>query len=122
MSVQTVKRHSVAAQTINASGNTGVGVNALANLSDMDKSRAVVALINAPNAPTGTTPSLTFSLDASHDGGNTWFNVKTATALTAAGQVRLSSVDLIEPHVRVSWAITGAGATFTGVTIDLLFN
>lgn len=121
MSVSPAKAHHVNAGTLTTAGNTGVGVNAVKNLSDLSNPRVVAALINLPNNPTGTSPTITFTLDVSLD-GNVWYNAKTSSAQSAAGTVRLVGTDIIEPFVRVAWTLTGTTPSFAGVTIDILHN
>jgi hypothetical protein len=81
-------------------------------------------------AVAGTTPSLTVSLNAFDDTGNAW-PLAAAAAVTAAGIAGGKSVTvgkhgasagsyvIFPSWGQVAWAITGAGASFTGVDIGL---
>lgn len=110
--------HAQAAVTINAIGNTG----SLPNLCDFERVLPIVsAIINLPNAPTGTTPGAIFSLDVSVD-GVVWVSVATTASITAAGVVRLVASNIIEPFVRISWTVSGTTPSFTGVLMTILCN
>lgn len=65
-------------------------------------------------AVSGTTPSMTLSVEWSDD-GTTWYQADTAdafTALTAAGK-RAREFDVKGPYARVVWTITGTTPSFT---------
>lgn len=110
--------HTSPAVTITTNGNTGP----LNNLSKLQAMVPVVsALLLLPQAPTGTSPTLTFSLDVSQDGTN-WFSVATTAPLTAAGNVRLVASNVIEPFVRLSWTVGGTTPSFGNVKTTILFN
>ena len=73
-----------------------------------------VSVLLDVTAASGTTPSLTVSLEWSHD-GSTWFTGDPAdsmTAVTAAGK-RVKSFTTKAPYVRAAWAITGTTPSFT---------
>ena len=61
---------------------------------------------------TGTSPTVTVFLQSSPDGGTTWANVPGATtaALSANGEVEISSVQGIGDLVRVGWTLGGSGS------------
>lgn len=66
-------------------------------------------------AVSGTTPSMTLSLQWSHDGGTTWADadpVDGFTAITATGP-KVKDFAVKAPHVRLAWAITGTTPSFT---------
>lgn len=63
----------------------------------------------------GTTPSLTLSVEWSHD-GTTWFPAATPDTLGAAITAvtkRVHVLDIKAPFCRVVWAITGTTPSFT---------
>lgn len=62
-------------------------------------------------AVSGTTPSMTVSVEESHD-GTTWRSVGAFAAKTAAGTERKSFV-IAEPFYRYVWTITGTTPSFT---------
>lgn len=65
-------------------------------------------------AVTGTTPSLTLSIEWSHDGVN-WFQADPPdvfTAVTTAGK-RIKEFDVKGAFYRVVWTITGTTPSFT---------
>ncbi len=71
--------------------------------------------MNVKAAPTGTTPSRIYTL-AEVDPGDQTTMIGTpavGAAITAAGTQQLSLPNTTTGGVLVSWAISGAGATFT---------
>lgn len=65
-------------------------------------------------AVTGTGPSMTVSVEWSHD-GTTWFTgdpPDVFTAITAVGK-KVKEFDMKGPWYRVAWAITGTTPSFT---------
>ena len=67
-------------------------------------------------AVSGTTPSMTLSIEWSPD-GVTWYPGETAdafTAITATG-ARAKAFPVKGPYARASWAITGTTPSFTFV-------
>lgn len=108
--------------TITANGAS----SAIANLQNgLDP--YVELLVRVANAPTGTTPTLTFSLAVSVDGTN-FDTIWTGTALNAIGWQRVAFSPnntqgaILENYIKVSWAVGGTTPSFTGVTADLLFS
>lgn len=70
-------------------------------------------------AASGTAPSMTLTLETSHD-GTTWSAVAAFTAKTAVSTERKVFVGL-NKHIRWSWAITGTGPSLTfSCTADLV--
>jgi hypothetical protein len=74
------------------------------------------AQLNAPNAPTGTTPSLTVLLEDSLD-GTTWNTIGTFTAVTAINRQVINVTTPFSDQVRASWTVSGTTPSFTGVTL-----
>lgn len=104
------------AATINASANSAAFIRP----SNMEGVRHVVALINLGSNPTGTSPTLKYTLQSSLD-GTTWHDVANTGNLTASGTSRLEAKG-IEPQWRLAKTIGGsASPTFTNVTSHLLF-
>lgn len=74
------------------------------------------------NAPTGTTPTLQFKVMVSSDGISFVQKGGALATLNAVGAQRTPygpgtvQGQIVEPFVRVDWTITGASASFTGVS------
>lgn len=68
----------------------------------------------AVTAVSGTSPSLTVTVETSNDNGNTdaWRTVASLPAQTAVGSVRQSFAGL-DRWVRVAWTIAGTTPSFT---------
>ena len=66
-------------------------------------------------AASGTSPSMTVSIQDSLDGGSTWSGISTTSALTAASttSLRVGTNVAFGPALRVSWTITGTTPSFT---------
>jgi hypothetical protein len=71
-------------------------------------------------AVSGTSPTMTVSVAESLDGGTTWVNVSSATAVTAAGTTRhtVPITAVIGPMLRIGWTIGGTTPSFT-FSVDL---
>ncbi len=105
--------------TVTASGNSATFGN--------DGGRtAWVLLVRIANAPTGTTPTITYSVNISADGVNFVQVGAALTALNAASSQRtvyaINSTQgpIAEQLIRVSWVVTGTTPSFTGVFTDLI--
>lgn len=72
---------------------------------------STLRLTLAVTTATGTAPSLTVTVQTSHD-GTTWTNVAAFTAATAAGSQRKVFAGL-DRLARASWAISGTTPSFT---------
>jgi len=83
--------------------------------------REITLVINIKNTPTGTLPTLTYTLQEIDPGDGTTAvgSSVTGAALTAIGTQLLTLRLSLSGVVQVSWAITGAGASFTGVYTTL---
>lgn len=82
----------------------------------------VVLDINIGAAPTGTTPTLTFSLQASLD-GTTWYEAANSGALNAQTTVgKRFEATGVEPFWQVVKTVGGTTPSFTQVTSHLLFQ
>lgn len=104
------------AATITANANTAAFVRP-----ERQGVHGVVFLAHLGADPTGTTPTLTFTLQSSMD-GTTWHDVKASSALNANGQNCRLDANGIEPYWRVEKVIGGtATPTFTLVTSHLVF-
>lgn len=74
-----------------------------------------VAVLLDVTVVTGTTPSMTVSVQWSQDGGTTWADADPAdtfTAITAASK-KVKAFDRKGSHYRLLWAITGTTPSFT---------
>lgn len=93
----------VAART--ASGNSGM----IQGFGDTDELTVQLDV----DAVSGTTPSLTLTVESSIDGGTNWNVQDTFPAVTAAGVTVRTITNLIGDVVRVAWAISGTTPSFT---------
>jgi len=94
--------------TITASGSivmTGVG------------SKEVTLVVNVTAAPTGTTPTLTYSLQEVDPGDQTavFGPISSTPSISAIGVYTAALGSTVGGAVKISWVVTGAGASFTGV-------
>ena len=110
----------VVAQTITATGASA----AFDNLCGDNGRMAVVEMIIA-GPVTGTTPSMTVSVQGSIDGTN-WDTIASYTAQTAATgagvALRLALTSVLEPQLRVSWTVSGTTPSFGAVSVWVLFS
>jgi hypothetical protein len=105
----THNKHVASAARTTSGNSTAIG--------PLDPFRSVVALLNV-TAVSGTTPSMTATLEGSVD-GTVFFTLATGIALTAVNKQVLTMVDTaVPPYLRVAWAITGTTPSFT-FTVDL---
>ena len=100
-------------QTVTTSGNnvlTGYGVS------------EVSLFINVTQAPSGTTPTLQYQIQEVDpgDGVTVIGNIATSTLITAPGIQRITLESTFGGSIRVSWTVTGAGASFPGVYATLV--
>ncbi len=78
----------------------------------------IVLVVTVANAPTGTSPTLTFAIGGSLDQVN-YAQVGATIAITAAGTYRFAITDVLETWLDIT-PIVSAGGSFTGVTATLL--
>lgn len=118
MALRTYRKQVFPAQTVTVAGSTGQ----MDNLCHSADSPTVSALISCGTV-TGTTPSLTPTLECSED-GVTWFTLQAGVAMTTTGaKQRLSASGVVEPFVRVSWPLpTGTTPSFANFTVTMVFN
>jgi hypothetical protein len=78
--------------------------------------------VNVKNAPTGTTPTLQYTLQEVDPGDNTTPRgpAVSTTLINAIGIQRISLESAYGGNVKVSWFVIGAGASFTGVYATLV--
>ncbi len=74
-------------------------------------SNTVRAQLNV-TAATGTTPSMTVTIETSADGSTGWTSVGAFSAVTTATTAR-KVASALDRFIRVSWAITGTTPSFT---------
>lgn len=83
--------------------------------------RKVVLDVFIGAAPTGTSPSITYSLQSSLD-GTTWYEAGNSGALTAQTTVgKRLEAEGVEPYWQVVKTVSGTTPSFTLVTSHLLF-
>lgn len=102
--------------TLVAAGTVATATGTSTAVEVDNKGTARLALV--VSAASGTTPSMTATVQTSFDSGSTdaWRSVGAFTAITAAGTERKSFPGL-DRFVRVSYAISGTTPSFTfGVT------
>lgn len=92
--------HASAARTATGSG-TGV---------ELGDSGALILTLDVTDA-SGTTPSMTVSVETSED-NSTWRTLGSFTAKTAAGAER-KSFPGVDQYARATWTITGTTPSFT---------
>lgn len=78
-------------------------------------SARAVSLLADITVVSGTTPSLTLSVEWSSDGGTTYFSADPADAFAAitAAAKKVKRFDAKAPHYRIVWTITGTTPSFT---------
>ena len=96
-------------QSISASGNTisrGKGEH-----------EYLIAYINVGGVAGSDTPTMTVQLQSSPD-NNTWYNIESSVAITAAGQNVIRSSNFGK-YVRLNYTLTGTNPVFSGVSISI---
>lgn len=86
------------------------------------RSREVTLIVNVTGAPTGTDPTLLFSLQQTDPSDNS-AGIEapyTMAPITGPGVFMLHAGGLISPSLVVSWSLTGAGAAFPMVSATLV--
>lgn len=80
----------------------------------LDEGELLAVLLDV-TAVSGTTPSMTVSVEWSQDGGTTFAQSDPADALTAitAAAQKVKSFVIKAPHYRLVWTITGTTPSFT---------
>ena len=82
----------------------------------------IALFINITDAPTGTSPSIQFTVAEVDPGDETTVispaNSRSGSAITAAGQQRISI--LATGPIKVSWEVTGTTPSFTGVYATII--
>lgn len=110
------------AASVNATGSSPAVQN-LQNVLDP----YVELLIHITTAPTGTSPTLTYSVAVSEDGTN-FDTIYTGTALSAVGWTRVlftpqsTQGPIMEEWIKVTWTAGGTFTTAAVVTSDLIFS
>lgn len=74
-------------------------------------------IVNVKNAPTGTTPTITYTIQEIDpgDGATTMGNSSSTQSITAAGVYTASLTTSSSGAIKVSWTVTGTSPSFTGV-------
>lgn len=81
----------------------------------------ILCTVAIDNAPTGTTPTIQFFLYEVDPGDltTTYGNVISSPILSAAGVTQLVMQSSISNAFKVMWVVSGAGASFTGVYVNV---
>lgn len=87
----------------------------------LPNSEGLVEVLLNVGAVTGTTPSMTPSLQVSQD-GVVWFTAATGTAMTASGQQRLACQSLAAYGRIVYGSVSGTTPSFTITSATVLAN
>lgn len=98
---------------------TATGVGTAVEVDDKNEFRGQSIV----TAATGTTPSITVSIDTSYDNGVTdaWRSVASFAAQTAANTSAHKSFPGLDRWVRASWTVSGTTPSITfGVTGEIL--
>jgi hypothetical protein len=101
--------------------NGTITSNNISNLVDIGDT-SVYLFINVKNAPTGTSPTLTFSLTEVDPGDKATAVRSTVTgaAIKAAGTQVLTLPTVTSGVVQVSWTVGGTTPSFTGVYVTAI--
>jgi hypothetical protein len=109
----------VTAGTVNAVNGSAAGTINVSRISNG------LLVVNAANAPTGTSPTLAVFFDTKDAFGN-WCQVSGATSiggalLTTSGVTfgNISASYQLTDVGRIRWVLTGTNPSFTGVTLSL---
>lgn len=97
--------------TLTSSGSTFVRFNYFGT-------QQINLIVNVPNAPTGTSPTLTFTIQEVDPGDETttFGSSATTTTITNTGVFTAVLTNTHSSAVKVSWTVGGTGSpTFTGV-------
>lgn len=104
--------------TVQASGAQTVGGSSAAAV--VGNFREYLLLVNVTAVSGTASPTLTLFVDTSSDGGTTWFQIATATAITATGTsvIALGAGSSATPvlfgdTIRLRWTISGTTPSFT---------
>lgn len=107
------------------SGTLNAVTGSTAGTIDFSRITNGLLIVNAANAPTGTTPGLAIFVDCKDTYGD-WVLVSNATAisgavLTSSGVVygNISASYQLTDVGRIRWVLTGTNPSFTGVSFDL---
>jgi len=78
-------------------------------------------VVNLKNAPTGTSPTIQFKVEQVDPIDQTTVltgvRVFTGTVMTAAGVDIIEIPELVSDAIKISWTVTGASASWTGVNV-----
>lgn len=101
--------------TVVASGSSIITTSNFAN-------QQVELLINVKNAPTGSTPTIVYSLQEvdAGDGATSVGNFNQSQVINAAGTYAVSLYGTNSNQIKVIWTVTGGTPSFTGVYTTLV--
>ena len=96
--------------TVTASGSTIISTNDFGT-------QQINLIVNIVNAPTGTTPTITYTIQEIDPGNQTTTmgNSATTKSITAAGVYTAELTYTSSNVIKVSWTVTGTTPSFTGV-------
>jgi hypothetical protein len=101
----------LASQTITATGNGAASPESL-------RDNLPLSIQLKVGTVTGTTPNMVVKVQDSVDGGTTWFDLVTFTAVTASNASEVKRV--LQPFgrlLRVVWTVTGTTPNFAAVEV-----
>jgi hypothetical protein len=101
--------------TITSSGSTIISTNDFGV-------QQISLVINITNSPTGTTPTITYTIQEIDPGNNTttFGNSATSSALNSISINTITLTASTSNTIKVSWTVTGSSASFTGVYTTLV--
>jgi hypothetical protein len=100
-------------QTITATGSSA------AITTNFLTSKEITMVVTVQNTPTGTTPSITFTLFDLDQVGNV-FNSTASGAITTAVTPQIFRHTLQSNRMQLNWTVTGITPSFTGVYVTLV--
>lgn len=102
--------------------NNGTVTSSGSQVVDSLSASEVILLVNILNAPTGISPSLTFTIaDVDPIDQNTVIgNSITSSPITGISATNIRLKNSVSDTLKVSWTLGGTSATFTGVNVSIL--
>lgn len=103
--------------TITASGSSVLTTSFYGN-------QQIILIVNVKNSPTGTTPTITYTINEVDPGDQstvlTNSSTSSTTIINAVGTYTASIKSSISSCIKVTWTVTGSSPSFTGVYSTLV--